>query len=264
MPIRAFGFDSGGEAGVTQQAYAAWRRWRKLDGVVRLFGKIAGRDAWNVLPSKGASALTAQRLVVTYPDTARKSNRAAAGGTVPVAQFNPNSFKDDLAGQLQKADLGSWYVHFPHALRSPEEPHVWLEQLTSEIRAKNGRWEKAVKSRRNEVLDLMVLTHVVAHLHDSRRSTGQSRRRSPHLGTRTRRSLLAARRKWRPRRRRMCRRHLMAHRRRTRNPPFTDSANHGHKHCHAHCHGRGAYAASCQSARFRRVAIPHWGDRAKS
>lgn len=165
MPIRAFGFDSGGEAGVTLQAYAAWHRWRKVDGVVRLFGKIAGRDAWNVVPTKGASALTAQRLLVTYPDTARKSNRAAAGGTVPVAKFNPNSFKDDLAVQLQKADLGNWYVHFPYALRSPEEPHVWFEQLTSEIRAKNGRWEKAVKSRRNEALDLMVLTHMMAHLH---------------------------------------------------------------------------------------------------
>ncbi|KFX64254.1 terminase [Burkholderia sp. K24] len=165
MPIRAFGFDSGGEAGVTQQAYSAWRRWRKLDGVVRLIGKIAGRDAWTVLPTKGASALLAQRLVVTYPDTARKSNRAAAGGTVPVAQFNPNSFKDDLSGQLQKADVGEWYVHFPYALRSPEEPHLWFEQLTAETRMKNGRWEKAIKSRRNEALDLMVLTHVMAHLH---------------------------------------------------------------------------------------------------
>jgi phage terminase large subunit GpA-like protein len=165
MAIRAFGFDSGGEAGVTQQAYSAWRRWRKLDGVVRLIGKIAGRDAWTVLPTKGASALLAQRLVVTYPDTARKSNRAAAGGTVPVAQFNPNSFKDDLSGQLQKADVGEWYVHFPYALRSPEEPHVWFEQLTAETRMKNGRWEKAIKSRRNEALDLMVLTHMMAHLH---------------------------------------------------------------------------------------------------
>jgi phage terminase large subunit GpA-like protein len=165
MPIRAFGFDSGGEAGVTQQAYSAWRRWRKLDGVVRLIGKIAGRDAWTVLPTKGASALLAQRLVVTYPDTARKSNRAAAGGTVPVAQFNPNSFKDDLSGQLQKADVGEWYVHFPYALRSPEEPHLWFEQLTAETRMKNGRWEKAIKSRRNEALDLMVLTHMMAHLH---------------------------------------------------------------------------------------------------
>jgi phage terminase large subunit GpA-like protein len=165
MPIRAFGFDSGGEAGVTQQAYSAWHRWRKLNGVVRLIGKIAGRDAWTVIPTKGANALGAQRLVVTYPDTGRKSNRAAAGGTVPVAQFNPNNFKDDLSGQLQKADVGEWYVHFPYALRSPEEPHLWFEQLTAETRMKNGRWEKSIKSRRNEALDLMVLTHVMAHLH---------------------------------------------------------------------------------------------------
>lgn len=165
MPTRAFGFDSGGEAGVSQQAYAAWRRWRKFDGVVRLIGKISGRDAWTVIPTKGMSTLRAQRLAVTYPDTARKSNRAAAGGTVPQAQFNPNDFKDDLAGQLQKADVGDWYVHFPYALRSQEEPHVWFEQLTTEVRQKNGRWEKAVRGRRNEALDLMVGTHVMAHLH---------------------------------------------------------------------------------------------------
>jgi phage terminase large subunit GpA-like protein len=29
MPIRALGFDSYGQPGVTQQAYAAWRRWKK-------------------------------------------------------------------------------------------------------------------------------------------------------------------------------------------------------------------------------------------
>ncbi|WP_321968848.1 phage terminase large subunit family protein [Paraburkholderia tropica] len=165
MPIRALGFDSGGSPGVTQQAYSAWKRWRKLEKRVRLIGKIAGRDAWTVIPTKGAKALEAPRLVVTYPDTTRQANKAAARGAVPVAQFNPNSFKDDLAGQLQGAEPGSWYVHFPRDLRSPEEPHVWFEQLTAETRQKNGRWEKIVSSRRNEALDQMVGTHMIAHLH---------------------------------------------------------------------------------------------------
>jgi len=164
MRVRAFGYDSGGQPGVTQQAYAAWRRWLR-DGHVRMIGKIAGRDAWTVIPMKGADQLAAQRLVVTYPDTARKSNKAAAGGTVPVARFNPNLFKDDLAGQLQRADVGDWYVHFPHELRSPEQPHVWFEQLTSESQMKNGRWEKNAPGRRNEALDLMVMNHALAQLH---------------------------------------------------------------------------------------------------
>ncbi|WP_186224582.1 terminase gpA endonuclease subunit [Burkholderia gladioli] len=164
MPLRGFGFDSGGEAGVTQQAYAAWTRWRK-SGVVKLIGKISGRDVWSVIPTKGMSTLGAPRLQVAYPDTMRASNKASASGTVPVAQFNPNSFKDDLVGQLQVAEPGPLFVHFPRELRSIEAPHVWFEQLTAEERLKSGRWEKIVQSRRNEALDLMVGTHVVAHLH---------------------------------------------------------------------------------------------------
>ncbi|MGQ7907237.1 terminase gpA endonuclease subunit [Burkholderia sp. BC1] len=165
MPIRAVGFDSGGSPGVTQQAYAAWTRWRKSEKRVRLIGKISGRDAWTVLPTKGAKTLEAPKLIVNYPDTGRQANKVAARGAVPVAQFNPNSFKDDLMGQLQGAEPGNWYVHFPYDLRSPEEPHVWFEQLTSETRQKNGRWEKLVSGRRNEALDQLVGTHVVAHLH---------------------------------------------------------------------------------------------------
>ncbi|MBG0879418.1 phage terminase large subunit family protein [Burkholderia sp. 9775_39] len=165
MPIRAIGFDSGGSPGVTQQAYAAWTRWRKSEKRVRLIGKISGRDAWTVLPTKGAKTLEAPKLIVNYPDTGRQANKAAARGAVPVAQFNPNSFKDDLMGQLQGAEPGNWYVHFPYELRSREEPHVWFEQLTAETRQKNGRWEKLVSGRRNEALDQLVGTHVIAHLH---------------------------------------------------------------------------------------------------
>ncbi|MBR8234613.1 phage terminase large subunit family protein [Burkholderia sp. AU42008] len=164
MPVRALGFDSYGQPGVTQQAYAAWRRWKKA-GLARLIGKISGRDAWTVIPTKGADKLAAPRLAVVYPDTSRKANRAASSGDVPVARFNPNLFKDDLAGQLQLAEPGKLYVHFPHALRSPEQPHVWFEQLTAETRLKNGGWEKTAAGRRNEALDLMVMTHMLAQLH---------------------------------------------------------------------------------------------------
>ncbi|VVD28463.1 terminase gpA endonuclease subunit [Paraburkholderia dioscoreae] len=130
-----------------------------------MIGKISGRDAWTVIPTKGADKLAAPRLMVVYPDTSRKANRAASSGDVPVARFNPNLFKDDLAGQLQLAEPGKLYVHFPHALRSQEQPHVWFEQLTSETRTKNGGWEKSAAGRRNEALDLMVLTHMLAQLH---------------------------------------------------------------------------------------------------
>lgn len=165
MTAKAAAFDSGGAPGVTQQAYAAWKRWRK-QRFVRLLGPIGGRDVWSIIPTKGASGLNAARLQVVYPDTVRKASVATGRGEVPVAMFNPNSFKDDLAGQFMKAEPGPWYVHFPSALRAVEPPHPWFEQAVAERKnTKTGRWERVNSSVRNEALDLLVMTHVVAHLH---------------------------------------------------------------------------------------------------
>lgn len=163
MAIRGIGFDSGGKAGVTQQAGDAWLRWRRAQ-LVRLYGKISGRDAWSILPTKGATGYDAPRLVVSYPDTTRKG-RLAAHGAVPQLLFNPNAFKDDLAGQLSSPLGGPWSVHFPAALRSDPPPHLWFEQLMAETRDLRGRWGKAHAGIRNEALDLMVGTHAVARLH---------------------------------------------------------------------------------------------------
>ncbi|NML43503.1 phage terminase large subunit family protein [Ramlibacter sp. G-1-2-2] len=163
MRVLAAGYDSGGLPGVTQQAYAAWLRWRKA-GHVRRIGQISGRDAWTIIPLKGNNRLMAPRLTVSYPDTGRAANLRAGGGNVPVGMFNPNLFKDDLAGQLQAADAGPWHVHFPHALRSAEAPHVWFEQLVAEHRLPNGSWDKTSPTVRNEAMDLMTMAHVLAHL----------------------------------------------------------------------------------------------------
>ena len=174
MLLRGAGYDSGGAPGVTQQAYAAWIRWRKRrdaqpDGStaspVRFYGKISGRDVFSILPLKGASGANAPRLSVSYPDTSRKSNTMAARGSVPVGMFNPNDFKNDLGGQLMRAEPGNWYVHFPAGLKSKEPPHTFFEQVTSEAPDSNGRWSKLQPTARNEALDLMVMAHVVAHLH---------------------------------------------------------------------------------------------------
>jgi phage terminase large subunit GpA-like protein len=168
MKVRGVGFDSGGQAGVTLQAYLAWARWRK-EKKARYLGKAQGRDVFTIMPMKGASTARAARLLVTYPDTARKANKRAGGGNVPTAFFNTNDFKDDLAGQLGKADQGPLYVHIPASFCSKEEPHVWFEQLTAEVRDKRGRWDKKVSTARNEALDLMVMSDVIAYLHGARR-----------------------------------------------------------------------------------------------
>lgn len=164
MTARAAGFDSGGAAGVAQQAYSAFARWR-AQRKLTMYGTIGGREAWSILPLRGASTINAPKLQINYPDTVRKANRIAGRGDVPVGQFNPNYFKDDLGGQLMKAEAGPWFVHFPAALKSKEPPHTFFEQAVSERRLLNGRWEKLVPSARNEALDLLVMTHVLAHLH---------------------------------------------------------------------------------------------------
>ncbi len=164
MSIRGFGYDSGGLAGTTQQAYDAFTRHRRRNAVT-FFGKIDGRDVYSAMPFKGAATPNAPRLQVVYPDTARKDRKVSRTGAVPLGQFNPNHFKDDLAGQLARADAGPWHVHFPAALRAKEAPHPFFEQMVAERRNAAGRWEKAHQGIRNEALDLMVGTHVVAHLH---------------------------------------------------------------------------------------------------
>jgi phage terminase large subunit GpA-like protein len=164
MKIRAMAFDSQGGPGVAAQAYGAWKRWRKA-GQARLLGKIGGREVWTILPTKGLPRLSAPRLAVAYPDTSRLANKAAGRGEVPQGQFNPNLFKDDLTGQLKTGAPGPWFVHFPAALKSKQEPHTFFEQLVAERQLPNGAWEKIASSARNEALDLMVLNHVAAHLH---------------------------------------------------------------------------------------------------
>jgi phage terminase large subunit GpA-like protein len=171
MRVRGLGFDAAGAPGVTQLAYSAWRTWR-LAGKTRYLGQMSGRDVYSVIPCKGLAGPNARPLQVVYPDHRRADRQARAGGNVPLALFNANAFKDDLAGQLAIAE-GALRVHFPGALcgnfptrpRRLEAPHAWFEQLVAEQRSPSGAWQKLVPSARNEALDLMVLTHVVARLH---------------------------------------------------------------------------------------------------
>lgn len=164
MAIRGLGYDSGGAPGVTDRAYEVWRKLKK-ESLTRLLGKTDGRDVWTVLPTKGSGNLNAPKLSVVYPDNQKKDKKIARSGTVPLALFNANGFKDDLGGQLMHRDPGPGFVHIPAALRSAESPHVNFEQLVSEQRDNLGKWEKPHQGVRNEMLDLMVGTDVIAHLH---------------------------------------------------------------------------------------------------
>lgn len=163
MRLRALGYDSGGQAGVTPQAYNAWLRWRAVRRKVMHHGKADGRDVWSLLPLKGLATANAAALSVVYPDSARRDRKAGASGQVPLGTFNVNLFKDHLQNHLVRS-AGAWAVHFPGKLRAEQPPHEWFEQLTAEHRGKDGRWRNDNRAR-NEALDLMVMAHVMAHLH---------------------------------------------------------------------------------------------------
>lgn len=157
-------FDSGGAPGVTAQGYEAWSRWKRARHT-RFIGTVNGRHVHTIIPTQGVGTPNALKLQVVYPDTVRAANKASAGGTVPLARFNSNLFKDDLGGQLQVATAGEKYIHFPADLRSPEPPHLFFEQVVAERQLPNGKWERVSPSARNEALDLLVMTHVIANLH---------------------------------------------------------------------------------------------------
>jgi phage terminase large subunit GpA-like protein len=169
MLVLATGCDSGGKAGVTERAYAAWLRAR-TSRLARMLGRFDGREGWNMLLLKGASGPSAQSIVISYPDSARKDRFAAARGQIPIGFFAPNLFKDSLADHLAVAESGKpWCVHFPAALKSATGPHLWFEQLFAEQRLPSGKWEPIAANARNEALDLMVMSHVMAHLFGLRR-----------------------------------------------------------------------------------------------
>jgi phage terminase large subunit GpA-like protein len=162
MRMLAVGYDSGGAPGVTERAYEAWRRAR-VRRQARIIGTVSGREGWTLLPLKGLGTVNANRLNIVYPDSQRKDRHAGARGEVPLGQFNANMWKDALAARLAVAMPGALYVHMPAGLKSDEPPHDWFEQLVAEQRLASGVWSKV--GARNEVLDLMVGTHVMAHLH---------------------------------------------------------------------------------------------------
>jgi phage terminase large subunit GpA-like protein len=161
MRLLAAGYDSGGAPGVTMHAYAAWRRARAA-GKIRRRGAIDGRECWSIIPMKGLGGPNAGRLATVRPNAQRK-DRKAGGGDVPVAQFNANAYKNDLAAQLATI-AGAFGTHFPASVRSMRTPHLFFEGLVSESPNARGEW-KPNGNFRNEPLDQMVGTHVIAELH---------------------------------------------------------------------------------------------------
>jgi phage terminase large subunit GpA-like protein len=139
MHVKATACDSGGDAGVTKNAYAFWLKLRDSktqSGLHKRFHLV-----------KGASNQEAPLLVVSYPNSDRKDRNAGARGEVPVLRLNSNRVKDAVHKMLERDDEGG-RVNFPEWFENN-----MYEELTQEVRTLKG-WENP-KKKRNETWDLL-------------------------------------------------------------------------------------------------------------
>ncbi|GCK16078.1 phage terminase large subunit [Escherichia coli] len=148
MRLMAMAVDSGGEDGVTDNAYKFWRRCRR-DGL----GK-------RIYLFKGDSIRRAKLITRTFPDnTGRTGRRAQAAGDVPLWLLQTDALKDRVNNALWRDSPGPGYVHFPDWLGS------WFyDELTYEERSSDGKWSKPGRGA-NEASDLMVYAEALVILH---------------------------------------------------------------------------------------------------
>ena len=150
MRVRATAVDSGGEDGVTANAYAWWRRLRR-DGK-GLHDRVA--------LTKGANTRVDWHIRETMVGGKQGS------GDVPLQLYDPNKFKDMVAHGLSRREPGPGYYHFPTP-RGPLNPAGWVTQaffdeLQAEVRQEDGTWMQ-IKPR-NESLDLCCMILVLCLL----------------------------------------------------------------------------------------------------
>lgn len=142
------GVDSGGEDGVTDKAYAWYRRLRDAGEHqrVRLLKGANGKYEWHT------------REVWVGGKQGK--------GDVPLHLLDANKFKDIVFNNLRLQEPGPGYYHFP-APRGPTNPTGWLpaaffDELFAEVRQENGTYRQV--RARNESLDLCCYIRAVCML----------------------------------------------------------------------------------------------------
>lgn len=137
MPVLMTACDSGGEDGVTDNAYTYWRSLKKL-GLQR-----------KLMLVKGASSDAAKLIEKRYPDNSkRKDRKSSAAGDVPVWFLHTDRIKNMLSKAMERETRGWRYMHFPDWL-----PSAFFDELTAETRGDDGKWRKSSNSVRNEATD---------------------------------------------------------------------------------------------------------------
>lgn len=129
--------DSGGEDGVTERAYAWYRRLRR-EGLHQ-----------RVILYKGASAKDAPLI----KESMRGNRNPKEKGDVPLYLVNTNLVSDSVDAGLKRKSPGPGYIHFPSWL-----PKAFFDELTAEVRLPSGTWSKV--RPRNESFDLCRMIRV--------------------------------------------------------------------------------------------------------
>src|SRR5699024_2330497 len=89
MSVHSMAIDTGGEEGVTDNAYKFWRRCKK-EGLAR-----------RVYLFKGDGKAKSKLITKSYPDnTDRSDRRAKARGDVPIYLLQTNELKDRISAHL--------------------------------------------------------------------------------------------------------------------------------------------------------------------
>lgn len=142
--LRAVGIivDSGGEDGVTGQAYAFWRRMRAAHPLLFHVARGRGGERW-------------ARAKRAYPEAASQGKLAAKD--VEITWVGTDRLKDEIAASLMREMGGPRKLHVPASA-----PANVFAEFAAEQRGPKG-WEKRPGQRRNESLDLAVyaLGHVI-------------------------------------------------------------------------------------------------------
>lgn len=141
MAIKQIVCDSGGNMGITKNAYAFWRYLRDdhPGGHQRRFQLL-----------KGASTAAAPRVRISYPDADKRDEKAAYRGEVPVLMINTNTLKDQLSSMLDRDESKGGRIMFPNWL-----PDSFFVELCAEHRDPKGNWVNK-RGGRNESWDLLV------------------------------------------------------------------------------------------------------------
>lgn len=148
MSLMAMAVDSGGEDGVTDNAYRFWRKCRR-EG-----------EGKRVYLFKGDSHKREKLIIRTWPDnTGRSARRAKAAGDVPLYLLQTDALKDRVNNALWREAPGPNYIHFPAWIGS------WFyDELTYEERSPEGRWRKPGRGA-NEGFDLLIYADALVILH---------------------------------------------------------------------------------------------------